>query len=231
LEDDPAAALVGIINRIIELHTRIKRHDISTSDLVQEALLCETELDNWVSQLPVSWQFETIPASDGDGGLYDGRYHRYGDLRMARIWCHYRWVCILLHEILMAKLPPLSPQSGMQRTRSLEIISRTAKEICISAASQFSKYSVDQATARSDRQVTGIFLILFPLAVAGGASGVSEGLHVWVVNLLDMIGYKMGVLQALAMSKLTKLRWKAAQRGKPWIVSESSGDGGWACEG
>jgi hypothetical protein len=79
--------------------------------------------------------------------------------------------------------------------------------------------------------VTGIFLLLFPLSVAGGASGVSEGLHVWVVNLLDMIGYKMGVLQALALSKLTKLRWKAAQRRKPWIVSESNGDGGWACEG
>jgi hypothetical protein len=52
--------------------------------------------------------------------------------------------------------------------------------------------------------MSGCFLLLFPLAVAGSGMGVSEDLHNWVIQLLGFIGRKMGISQALLMIDLTK---------------------------
>ena len=62
--------------------------------------------------------------------------------------------------------------------------------------------------------MTGVFLLLFPLAVAGGASGVPDDLHHWVVKLLEQIGRQMGVRLALALIPRTKLRREATKMGE-----------------
>jgi len=60
--------------------------------------------------------------------------------------------------------------------RSLKI-SQMASDICTGAASQLLGFNIEQAKAQSAPPMGGIFLLLFPLAVAGGASGVQDDLH------------------------------------------------------
>jgi hypothetical protein len=52
-----------------------------------------------------------------------------------------------------------------------------ASDICTGAASQLLGFNIEQAKAQSAPPMGGIFLLLFPLAVAGGASGVQDDLH------------------------------------------------------
>ena len=59
--------------------------------------------------------------------------------------------------------------------------------------------------------MSGVFLLLLPISIAGSAMGVPESMHQWCIRMLEYIGNKMGIYQALEMVGLVKM-----QRGK-WI--------------
>jgi hypothetical protein len=53
----------------------------------------------------------------------------------------------------------------------------------------------------------------------GSAMGVPDGLHQWVISMLEIIGYEKGVAQALVMVEPTKMlreKWRS--------VGDSSSD-------
>lgn len=65
--------------------------------------------------------------------------------------------------------------------------------------------------------MTGCFMLLLPLAIAGSGIGVSGGLHEWSVGMLEVIGGQMGVSQALAMVPLVRrqrARWVEGYGGR-----------------
>src|SRR5690349_17016184 len=105
-----------------------------------------------------------------------------------------------------------SEEDRAQRSRSLAIILRLATDLCSSAASQFHRPTLlDKARRQGVPALSGCFLLPFPLAVAGSAMGVPDELHDWAIHILETIGHKMGVAQALSMIHPTKMqreKWK-----------------------
>jgi hypothetical protein len=57
------------------------------------------------------------------------------------------------------------------------------------------------------------FLLLFPLAVAGGAIGVAEEVHTWTIEILEKIGNTMGIQQALSLIPRMKMRRQCWETG------------------
>jgi hypothetical protein len=47
----------------------------------------------------------------------------------------------------------------------------------------------------SNSQLTSVFMLLWPPKIAGSAIGVPDGLHEWVIKLLENIGQTMGFRQ------------------------------------
>lgn len=217
-KDHPAADLISIVGHFIELNAKISSSELSDpKSIIASALICEMELEQWEQQLPDEWRPEITFPADREPTMYKDYYHAYRDLWTARIWVHYHWARLLVNEILLTQLANFewhTLEREVQRARCLQTISRIASDICTSIPSQFFHHSTWYAGRRRVPNTTGVFMILFPLAVAGGASGGPDDLHLWVITLLEQIGQTMGVRQALALIPRTQMRREAAKIGK-----------------
>lgn len=217
-EDLPAANLISVISHFIEFYARMKRSELSDPEaIIRSALICEAELEQWEQLLPDEWRPKITFPVESEPSMYKDYYKAYRDLWTARIWGHYHWARILINEIILVQFNNLEwhmLDQQLQRDRCLQTISRIALDICNSVPSQFFRHSTWYGGGDRVPQMTGVFLLLFPLAVAGGASGVPDDLHHWVVKLLEQIGRQMGVRLALALIPRTKLRREATKMGE-----------------
>lgn len=173
-------------------------------------------MDRWERELPNHWKPDIVFPLEPKPSMYANYYHAYRDAWTARIWGHYHWARILVNEILVAQLAKLewwTLEHEAQRAKCLSTISRIASDVCTSIPSQLVYHSTSFAGGEHMPNMTGVFLILFPLAAAGGATGVPEDLHFWVVKLLEWIGHTMGVRQALALIPRMQLRREASKTG------------------
>ena len=87
---------------------------------------------------------------------------------------------------------PPSLENDRQKKKSLNVISNMATDIICSVSSHFCVHTILKARRTKLPPVSGVFVMLFPLAVAGGAIGVSEDLHDRVIKTLCMIGNTLG---------------------------------------
>lgn len=214
--DYPAASLVGIVSRFINLHASIRGENLSNSDIIiREALLCEAELDHWEKRLPAHWEYSTVSSRDTKSSMFNGpgQSYIYRDLWIGRILDHYRWTRVLVNELLLRHIERLaspSPGYDAQRRKSLAIIYKMASDICISVSSHSCCHSIQPSKIGFVPAASGIFLLLFTLAVAGSAVGVPEELYNWVIKLLENIGRMAGIQQALILARMIKIqreRW------------------------
>jgi hypothetical protein len=178
------------------------------NQIILQVLLLETEYEEWERELPAEWSFTAEQAEEPDTTHFDGIYHIYSDIWYARLLNHYRWVRILLNELLlshMARLPQLSTGHLAQKRKSLAIINTMATDICRSIPSHFRRYANLTASEKLPPRMSGIFLMVWPLAVAGAAIGVSEYLYDWVISRLEIISNQLGVHSASTMIERTKM--------------------------
>jgi hypothetical protein len=223
-DDAHATSLAYIVSRFTNLHASIRSKILTDSNIIaREVLLLDADMEKWEMQLPPSWRYKIEHHTEESAVVYQGVSHHYRDLWTARIYSHYRWSRILVNELLlvhMAHLGAFCDKDTAQNTKSLAIISRLATDICSSVSSQFHKPTlVDEAKRQGIPALSGCFLLLFPLAVAGSATGAPESLHDYVIKMLEIIGYEMGVAQALTVIASIKL-----QREKRKLVSGRPSD-------
>ncbi|KAE9377084.1 hypothetical protein N431DRAFT_501815 [Stipitochalara longipes BDJ] len=216
--DAHATDLAYIVSRFTNLHASIRSKLQTDSDTkLREALLLDTMLEEWKLQLPQSWLYKLELHTEETAVMYKGVSHRYCDFWTARMYNHYRWCRILVNELLVTQLGPNSPENAAQRAKSLDIISREAADICSSVSIQFHKPTLLEETKQTGvPALTGCFLPLFHLAVAGSAMGVDDEMHNWVISMLELIGHDKGVAQALSMipgTKLQREKWKLFSHG------------------
>jgi hypothetical protein len=200
--------------RYVELMASIKRGDLSDpASISQFALHLDADLEQWRLSLPSYWSY-TVAASLDDSERYsfNGTYHIYSDPWICRMWDHYRWMRILVHELILSYLPSprecilrstddqfLEIQDQQQASASLSIISSLATDICTSIASTLYRLAPQppcmSGSTPGPPRVGGIFMVLWTLRIAGGAMGVPAELHRWAVQVLERIGSTMGILQ------------------------------------
>jgi hypothetical protein len=213
--DAPVSSLTEMIIRFVDLHASVKQGQVTDPVvIVQDALLLETALEEWRAALSPSWKYKVVISSEAQG-TYDGQYHTYSDHWIARMWDHYRWTRILVHELILTHLillPSLPTEMREQQTRSMAIISHLASRICASVSSQLYRPNSAIAGPGSNSQLTSVFMLLWPLKIAGSAIGVPDGLHEWVIKVLENIGQTMGIRQTRVViftMGMQRERWKS----------------------
>lgn len=208
----PAIDLIDILIRFMKLHSSVYHGlDPGLDLVVKSASLFDTELENWERNLPEKWKFAVTESSD-TRNTFNGKYMVYNDVWAARDLNHYFWGRLLVNEMIMRHSSrPTTPSSDDLRRQALETISRMATGICAGAASQIGVFrdgllSSSGAMSRLP-PLNGVFMLLFPLTIAGGAGGVPDGVHDWVIQRLQKIGRSMGIQRALELiPKLRQLR-------------------------
>jgi hypothetical protein len=221
-EDAPAADLVAIAAKFVNLYasTKEKGSLVDSSAVAQEASQLEIELDQWEKSLPENWHYSVVKSGGKSDDIYDGHFHLYRDLWTARVWNNYRLTRIrvnemfLVHADLLGNFGAFFDEDGAQRSKSLAMISKLAEDVCGSVSSQFRRYTEKEAIDRRAPPVAGVFLILYPLAVASSAIGVSKSLHEFAVRRLEAIGKTRGIQQALIMAagaRIKRARWQMAR--------------------
>jgi hypothetical protein len=214
-KDAPVASLTEIIIRFVDLHASVRQGEAVEADaIIRDALLLDNALEEWKAALPPAWKYRVVISAEAQG-TYDGQYHIYSDHWIARMWDHYRWTRILVHELVLTHLillPSLPTELRDQQAKSLAIISHLASRVCASVSSQLYHPSRTIPWPESNSQLTSVFMLLWPLKVAGSAIGVPEALHGWVLDVLENIGQTMGIRQTKVVIFRTKMQrgyWKS----------------------
>ncbi|CAG7917661.1 unnamed protein product [Penicillium olsonii] len=211
----PAVNLIDILIRFMRYDASLRHNIPNPRALISSALMFEAELRDWEASLPASWAFEAR-TSDAHSRTFYGQYHVYKDAWVSRIYNHYRWTRLLFNEMVVSTISTLAqptPKDALQRTQSLETISSMAVGICTGAVSHeaLSQRGPTADSASNLPPLNGIFMMLFPLAVAGGAAGTPDHVHAWVVGTLEQIGCTMGIQRAFEMIpqlKRSHAKWK-----------------------
>jgi hypothetical protein len=114
---------------------------------------------------------------------------------MFRAFSTYRWARILIHELIwlnISKVPRYSSETSNQQSSSLATISEMARDIFCSVNLEFRHTNPVEARGRKPGSSGAGSIILFPLAVAGGAVGVSDEVHEWAMQILADIEHEKG---------------------------------------
>ncbi|KAJ5805224.1 hypothetical protein N7474_011111 [Penicillium riverlandense] len=205
-EDQPAVRLADILVRFVKWHFSIYSGPELHDDCVTGAALCfEAELDEWEKSVSDKFSFE-VHESDKVQGTFYGKYHAYKDTWAFRILNHFRWGRMLVNRTILAhslRLQYPTAADLAQRQHSLNTISRMAIDICTGAAGQIALFDqgINTGDPSSDLPLNGVFMLLFPLAVAGGAEGAPDSVRRWVMETLEHIGRTMGIQRALELKK------------------------------
>lgn len=202
--------LIYISCSFVDLDVLAKSNQpIDPEILLSQARGLEAALDDWEARLPTRWSFSIGSSTDTATDIYDGKTHTYTDLWTARIYDNYRWTRIQVNELLFRLLPEkrwdaMEDEHAEERQKCLDTILRMAEDICCSVPSVLSRHNPENAAYRSAPPLSGCFVILYPLTIAGGAMGVPEKLHLFTVKMLSEIGHSLGIKQALQMAKSIK---------------------------
>ncbi|TEY71152.1 hypothetical protein BOTCAL_0100g00150 [Botryotinia calthae] len=92
--------------------------------------------------------------------------------------------------------------------KALKIINRMATDICTTSISSYFGHTtlVERPTLLHQMSGIPVFLMIWPLFIAGGGTGVPQHLYNWVLGRLDIINKQLGVLSAQTMMERTKIR-------------------------
>jgi hypothetical protein len=214
----PAVNLVDTMTRFMNFDASMKQQSPNARETIDSALIFEYELRDWEDSLPENWTF-AVKGSVTHQGTFYGQYHVYKDPWVSRIFNHYRWTRLLANEIILSTISSLrwpTPEDLILRQQSLDTISCMAVEICTGVASHEAISQRGLATNDPSHipSLNGIFMMLFPLAVAGGAAGAPDHAHDWVITTLEQIGRSMGIQRAIEMIPQLKKshgKWKEDQ--------------------
>jgi hypothetical protein len=209
-DDFPAVSLIEILLKFIRLRaTLAKGSDQPMSSALTEALACEMQLEGWSTSLPAKFGYREKASTDTSQYFY-GHFHLYEDVWASRILIHYLAGRLLVNELILhlASQSDALIEQILQTAHARRTIIQMAGDICVAAASQplFPEYiSLDGRDYMSLNRngamppLSGVFMFMYPLAVAATATGVSDDLGEWVLRTLDHIGKTMGIRQALLM--------------------------------
>jgi hypothetical protein len=217
-----AAALISILVRFARFNAALKdaAFNVDPEEAVRQVLIIDTELNDWQASLSSDyWSYVTRKSSELSG-VYQGKYHVYQNVWASRTLNHYRWSRIRVNELLYLYISKLANPTASQLTQqqtSLSTISHMATEICISVPNH-SRLLGDGFSSLTNREadippLNGVFVLLFPLVIAGSAIGVPDELHDWVVKILGMIGSTMGIGHAAESITVVRKIREAKKRG------------------
>lgn len=216
-EDLPAADLGNILARFIKLSILARTRQFrdgepAVGQLLEKLLQIDTELQSWVESLDGIWRYKTQKAAGlPPSAVFEGEYHVYHDLWVARVWNHYRWARVLVNQVAV-EVAGKYPQSrstlkaDIAYKERFRIMKREARDILISTpchwrhpllCGKMEQQIEQQGVGRIGS--AGLPILLFHLKVAACAPGVPKQYWHWTYDIMNCIWGDMGMLHAKNM--------------------------------
>ena len=209
----PAHRLSILVVRMSNLRAAISEEAVTDcSTIVLSLLSIDAGLSEWVALLPKRWAFTTIGTMTESDETYGNQQHLYGDVWIASVWNSYRCVRILCNAEItthIKRLPSPYDQSievdfSAQARVSSNLLIQLASDICGSISFHLGRPTIQDGRLSFQCRALFGFYLLWPLFIAGDASGVPDPLRVWVVRVLDGIGYSLGIAQASSLAQMLR---------------------------
>ncbi|KAL4926810.1 Zn(II)2Cys6 transcription factor domain-containing protein [Aspergillus undulatus] len=207
-EAQAAFELIDILIEFVRLCSC--RRQLYAEEVLCKAVQLEIELQAWMERLPARWSFEVEETTDRVGTFY-GQHHVYRDVWAPRVLSHYQLGRLLVNEVIVAYASQLGE---IKRTgHSLAVINQMATDICIGTATQdLSGEPCSLPHGDIPRPLLkGVFMTIYPLTLAGSATGVSDKLRNWVIGTLQQMGDHNGIRQAF--KAIRRIQWTATMSG------------------
>ncbi|KAL4935667.1 hypothetical protein BDV06DRAFT_123928 [Aspergillus oleicola] len=220
-EARPAFELVDILVKFVRLCSR--GQETPAEEVLREAVELEIELELWVQCLPPKWSY-TVQQTDNITGTFYGQYHVYQSAWAPRVLNHYQLGRLLINEVIVAYASLLGDVE--QEEHSLAVIIQMATDICAGTATQdLLAEPCNLPIGGIPRPLLkGIFVTIYPLTVAGSATGVSDKLRDWVVDTLQQMNDRTGIRQALKAIPRIQLAARQTRLAGFWPMSTSAMD-------
>ncbi|KAF5005642.1 hypothetical protein FDECE_7919 [Fusarium decemcellulare] len=215
--DRPATDLGMLIGRFVQVSTYIQTHILTdgrphTLAALQQMLDIDASFAEWERGLGPTWRYRTEKADQASpAAVFDGQYHIYFDMFLARMWGHYRWSRTLLNQTIVGFIKdyPQSSSSLVSETqyhRRLEIIRNLARDTLVSTPTHWrhpllsDKSAVPvENTGGAGSGSAGLPIVLFHLQTAACAPGVPGAYWDWAFGVMECIWSDMGILHAKSM--------------------------------
>lgn len=193
---------------------------IEPTRVVKEALKLDTELKSWAMFVDSSWHYAVIdnPESANENScdspfrrVYGKQYHLYPSTVVSAGWNDYRFVRLILLEVVCALSDHLARKDEVaavehQRTISncTAVSQQLTEDICASVPYHLGATESSTLEDWNGTPPGGMTRLIWPLFVASDCNGASPELVKWITNTLSRIGHGVGIQQAVVMSNLLK---------------------------
>lgn len=220
--DHPATDLGPLVGHFIQVATYIKTHPFSdgqmdTAAALKQLFALDESFLEWEHGLGPTWRFRTEKAKHLPSSVvFEGVYHVYYDMFVARMWGHYRWARTLLnqHIIEFTKKYPKSSAPLMSLAeygRRYEIVRGLARDTLVSTPTHWRHPLLTDKSAMPVERIggagsgsAGLPVVLFHLQVAACAPGVPDTYWDWALAVMECIWSDMGILHAKSMMESMK---------------------------
>ncbi|KAI9368015.1 hypothetical protein BJX61DRAFT_546933 [Aspergillus egyptiacus] len=211
--------LVDLIADLSDLLADVKNHGLPDPlEAIGRARELDLKLHRWSQALPPRWQCALRCATNQTGNIlskqsYSDYYYVYADIWACNTWSYYRNARIMLNLLIRDRLLPYLaihhyPDWKPLMDEAKENIERQSMDILLSVPFAFAtQYSSAVQAGQGLRRAGGClggYYILWPLYVAASVQTPGSPLREWAVGQLLVLGYSMGIGQALLMAKVLR---------------------------
>ncbi|KAL7934573.1 hypothetical protein V8C35DRAFT_31993 [Trichoderma chlorosporum] len=208
----PATQLFSILCKFANLHSLgICNKVTQITEKVSTAMKIEEELLSWESHLPPTWRY-----ADPDKAPRDCR-HVYACSWQAYIWNHYRTCRILVHTSLLRYLdvlalpvtqahPALTAAYTARQEASREILALMMLDVRASVAYILGLYDKAKGSNSLSPEHSGVFGLLGSMQALVGVSDIGGEDARWLCEMLELMGSRWGIGQALVLGRYLKER-------------------------
>ncbi|XEV05596.1 hypothetical protein FSHL1_010883 [Fusarium sambucinum] len=220
--DHPATDLGPLVGQFIQLSTYIRTYPYSdghvhTAAALKQLFALDASFLEWEHGLGPTWRFRTEKAKHLPSSVvFEGVYHVYYDMFVARMWGHYRWARTLLNQNIIEfikKYPKSSAplMSLAEYGRRYEIVRGLARDTLVSTPTHWRHPLLTDKSAMPVERIggagsgsAGLPVVLFHLQVAACAPGVPDTYWDWALAVMECIWSDMGILHAKSMMESMK---------------------------
>ncbi|GLA82229.1 hypothetical protein AtubIFM56815_006411 [Aspergillus tubingensis] len=236
--------LVKVMAKFAGLQADVREGILSdSSEIVKMAMAIDLELEQFAGNVSASFTYKVETQSgsvssceyeEGNFCHYRGTYHIYQSVWSCNIWNNYRYIRILVNNMILTHLQSMVLGGhqvldyGLFKAHCIRIrdlMRQLATDICCSVPFKFGVAGNESKNVFDSPHTyagTG-FTMLLPLTMAALVGGASSPMHNWAMRCFHVIGREMGIGTALTI--ITVLREE--QGGLHWIDAMESGDNVW----
>ncbi|KAL4739293.1 hypothetical protein BDV11DRAFT_170208 [Aspergillus similis] len=221
-------ALFLLISRVGDLCASLKNGAlIEPAKVVKRALKLDVELGAWAKSFKLTRGYAVVNVPEPVGEIagtgknvsplrhiYGNHYHIYPDTVVSACWNDYRFVRLLLLEVLGWLAGHLSRKEDIDATRrseyrktvdySTKLSQQLSDDVCASVPYHFGATETSTQEDWSSSRTGGMIRLLWPLFLAAERDRATQETRDWIADTLFRIGYGVGIRQALVMSNLLR---------------------------